>query len=453
MAEQPIHLVDAGASQVAYLPSAAAVVSGLPRIGPVPGNKPSQVLPKEALQAAQGGVIPWGESNDLPQKIILQASKSTIIPRALTDTATLWRGGGLIASADEESVKMVADREIKQFLGSISMQRYLLEACLDMAWWWNCFPEFILSRDRKKIVQLHNNETADCRWAKPNKNGELDTVLINADWANGASADDEATIRIPAVNPYRYDLVDWIRSQKNVYKYVYPISFPSPGKAHYQLAAWDSARSSGWLDVLEAIPLFKKYGLQNQMTLRYHIEVPSEYWEKVYGDKWRNATDEGKKIIRDEFLKGLMDSLTDVKNAHKAVLTESWIGYGTDTTPRGIIINVLDDKIKDGKYNLDMAEGTSHLLYALGVDPTLFGFSSAGVNSTNGGSNKREAFWIFLSKAGPYRDRILEPLRIVAEYNGWYDRYPDLTFSFKDTILTTLDTGASTAEVTTPAAK
>ncbi|NID13779.1 hypothetical protein [Fibrivirga algicola] len=452
MAEQPIHLVDAGASQVAYLPSAAAVVSGLPQIGSVaPGKAPSQVLPKDTTQGT-GDLIPWGESNDLPQKIIAQASKSTIIPRALTDTAALWMGGGLIAAADEESTKMVPDREIRQFMRSIAMQRYLSEACLDMAWWWNGFPEFILSRDRSRIVQLHNNETADCRWAKPGKNGELNTVLINADWANGARADSAETIRIPAVNPYRYDLVDWIRSQSNVYKYVYPISFPSPGKAHYQLAAWDSARSSGWLDVLEAIPLFKKYGLQNQMTLRYHIEVPSEYWEKVYGDKWRNATDEGKKIIRDEFLKGLMDSLTDVKNAHKAVLTESWIGYGTDTTPRGIIINVLDDKVKDGKYNLDMAEGTSHLLYASGVDPTLFGFSSAGVNSTNGGSNKREAFYIFLAKAKPYRNRILEPLRVVAEYNGWYDRYPDLTFSFNDEYLTNLDTGASTKEVVTPTA-
>ena len=89
MTEQPIHLVDAGAAQVAYLPTAGAVVSGLPRIGPVPGTAPSQVLPKEAAQSGMGDLIPWGENNDLPQKIIAQASKSTIIPRALTDTAAL----------------------------------------------------------------------------------------------------------------------------------------------------------------------------------------------------------------------------------------------------------------------------------------------------------------------------------------------------------------------------
>jgi hypothetical protein len=42
---------------------------------------------------------------------------------------------------------------------------------------------------------------------------------------------------------------------------------------------------------------------------------------------------------------------------------------------------------------------------------------------------------------------LLEPLDFVAEYNGWKERYPGLTFKFRDTILTTLDTGAGTKPV------
>ncbi|MEZ0485434.1 hypothetical protein [Fibrella aquatica] len=446
--DQPIHL-NAGGT-VAYLPTAKAVVSGLPQIGTSAVFRPTQPPVKLANQPGDNELIYWGENNSFPQDVVKTASKSTIIPRALTDTATLWMGGGVIASADEESTTMVNDPEIKAFLRSVATKRYLLEANLDMAWWWNGFPELILSRDRKKIVQLHNNETADCRWGRANARGELDTVYVNANWPEARATDPETT-KIKALNPYRYDRAEWLRGQPD-YKIIYPISFPSPGKAHYQLAAWDAARSSGWLAVLEAIPQFKKYGLQNQMTLRYHIEVPTEYWEKVWGSKWTNATEQEQLKLRDEFLADLMDRLTDVKNANKGILTEKWTGFGNDNREMGIVINVLDDKARDGKYNLDMAEGTSHLLYALGVDPTLFGFSSAGTNSTNGGSNKREAFWIMLAKAKPYRDRVLEPLELVAEYNGWYERYPDLTFNFKDTILTTLDTGGSTQAVTTPAA-
>ena len=184
------------------------------------------------------------------------------------------------------------------------------------------------------------------------------------------------------------------------------------------------------------------------MAIRYHIEVPADYWPRVYGELWTKADQSGKMALRDSFLLDLTNSLTGVENANKGILTDKWKdNQGNDV---GIVINILDDKTKDGKFNEDYSDGLANLLYALGTDPSLFGFQSKDMQRS-GGSDKREAFWIFLSKSKPYRDRVLEPLMFAAEYNGWRKRYPNLHFKLRDTLLTTLDTGKSTVDVKTPA--
>lgn len=432
--------------RVALMPAASAVVTmrGLPNLQL--GATPTLAVQKPALAPGNADITYWGESNDYPQKIIELANKSTIIPQALTDKAALWVAGGIMATPDRNSNVEVDDQEIYDFLNMETTQLYMLECAHDLSWWWNGFPEFILSENRLKILQLHNNETAHCRWGRMDeKTGALNWVYHNANWPD-ANVSDKETTRIPALNPYRFDRVDWVRNGKD-FKYIYPLSFPSPGRATYQLAAWDAARSSGWLDYLAAIPQFKKYGLINSMSLRYHIEVSEDYWPKVYEERWEKADNAGKMAIRDEFLDGMVKSLTNAENAGKAILTDKWKDHNGED--QGITINVLDDKTKDGKYNEDYSDGQANLLYALGTDPSLFGFQSKDIQRS-GGSDKRQAFDIFIAKSTPYRARILSPLRFIAEYNGWTKRYPRLSFKFRDTLLTTLDTGAPTKPNNTP---
>jgi hypothetical protein len=129
-------------------------------------------------------------------------------------------------------------------------------------------------------------------------------------------------------------------------------------------------------------------------------------------------------------------------------MTDKWLDH--NSKEQGIVINVLEDKSGESKYNEDYSDGQANLLYALGTDPSLFGFQSKDIQRS-GGSDKRQAFDIFIAKSTPYRSRILSPLKFIAEYNGWTKRFPRLTFKFRDTLLTTLDTGGSTKPEKTPA--
>ncbi|UHG93439.1 hypothetical protein [Spirosoma oryzicola] len=443
-----VTLNDAG--NIALLPAARAVVSlkGFPTVKGTPtspaelGVMPTEPVKRRMLSPGDDKITFWGEGNDYPQKIIELASKSTIIPQAIADKAALWVAGGVMATASLNSDEEIDDDEIYNFLTDTTFERYLLEASVDMGWWWNGFPEFCMSRDRKKINQLHNNETAYCRWGRMDeRTGALDKVYLNANWPE-ATADDADTELIRAISPYRSDRIEWVRGQKDP-KFIYPLCFPSPGKSYYQLPAWDAVRTSGWLDYLASIPQFKKFGMVNKMALRYHIEVPEEYWERVYGERWTESNFDAKRAIRDEFLKGMTESLTNVENANKAILTDKW--FDDNKNELGVVIHVLDDKEKDNKYNEDYSDGQANLLYALGTDPSLFGFQSKDIQRS-GGSDKNQAYNIFIAKSTPYRSRILEPLKFIAEYNGWKKRFPRLTFKFRDTVMTPQSTGATTAK-------
>ena len=109
--------------------------------------------------------------------------------------------------------------------------------------------------------------------------------------------------------------------------------------------------------------------------------------------------------------------------------------------------SAVTDSMLDGKYVEDNLEAAANIFYALGVDPTIVGFAGGSKQGArSGGSDKREAYLIALQMMMPMRDMILEPLEFIAEYNGWKARHPNLRFRFRDTILTTLDTGAGTAK-------
>lgn len=444
----PFHYSTSG--DVAFLPAMMAVVSGLPSTTSMQTGQraaPTNPVIRRELMPGDDRIAFWGDGNDFPQQVIQRYNKNPLIPETLDKKAAMWLGGGLMACENEEATTMVPDPEIRAFMTSISTKRYQREQAKDFAWLANGFPEMILSKNREKIVQLHSNETAFCRWGRMNEQtGEMDRVYLNANWPQASSLDPH-TIELPALNPYAWDLEEQIRSGK-FWKYIYPLSYPSIGTTYYQLANHNTIISSEWLSVLEAIPQFKKYAIGNQMSLLYHIEVSEEYWKKVYGDEWINGDFNAKMAIKDRFLTGLNEKLTNVKGAHSSIMTDRWLDHAGNE--QGIKINVLKDIKVDGKFSEDYSDGTALLLYSLGVDPTLVGYASKDIQRS-GGSDKREAFWIFISQSMPVRQVLVEPFEVVASYNGWRKRWPELTFKFRDTALTTLDTGKSTATSATAA--
>lgn len=115
---------------------------------------------------------------------------------------------------------------------------------------------------------------------------------------------------------------------------------------------------------------------ENQITIKFHIKIPREYWEKEYGKAWANGTSAERNSIRSTKISEINQRLVGSQNAGIAFASEFGVSSIDGKTIEGWEIVPIPDKLKDGAYLADNMEATAHLLYALGIDPTLYGFAS-----------------------------------------------------------------------------
>jgi hypothetical protein len=201
-------------------------------------------------------------------------------------------------------------------------------------------------------------------------------------------------------------------------KFIYPCFYRSFNKSYYHLAVWNGIRTSGWLDIANKVPKLKQAIMKNQMTIKYHIVIPDDYFTQRYpsGD----FTKDQRETKRKEVLEDMNSFLSDVENSGKAFVSFAFYNKVKQDYLTGWQINVIDNKLKDDAYLPDSQAANSEILFALGVDPTLLGQGTPGGKLGAGsGSDKREAFWQLNAEMGIYRAVSLEPLYFIRDFNGW----------------------------------
>jgi hypothetical protein len=393
--------------------------------------------------------VPWGSDNLFPQHIIEKVRKSTLIPSTLVKQAHMLQSSGLVYGRvtgydkdGNEEMEYVYDPEVESWMKRTNVKRYLREASLSYHWFYNLFPELVVSRDRKIITSIHSQRPEYCRWQKQNdRSGYVDHCFISANWESSSDVNDKKYVtKVPTIDPY-YDAIDALR-ERNDFKVIYPLSYPSPGTSFYQLAPWTGAVESGWLDVSISVAAWKKALFTNQIGTKYIIEVSTWWWNWQYPG-FDQMNHEEKKKIQDNELDMFEKFMTGPENNGKSIMTTYQSDPIRGTKYDGWAITPIPNPIKDGMHNEDSQEASSHLLYALGWDPTLTGPVPGKTGMGAGaGSDKRVASEIYLSMIEPNRDVVLEPLQFIFDYN-WPDR--NYKLKFRNARVTTLDQGKGLA--------
>ncbi len=368
----------------------------------------------------------WGEDNLFPQNVIADAEFSTLIQPTLEWKASALFGGGIQYGFKEvkpdgtiKRTPKIDDPIVNEFFRRTNINRYLRESITDLYWFYNPFPSVMMSRDRKNVAMLKRNDASFCRWQKQNPNtGLIDNCYLSARWNFGSGTSSEFVTQIPTIDPY-FDPAYTVR-QRDEFQYIYPLSFPTPGKTYYSLAAWNTIRTSKWFELMKQIPIFKNAIIENQASIKYHIEIYTWWWEWKYPD-WQSLGKEEKRKLREAELKNFNDVLTGSANAGKTLMTAARIDNG-EVKP-GWKITAIDNKIMSGSYIEDSQEGSTHFLYALGVDPTLIGQAPGKGMGAGSGSDKRVAFNLYLQNCHMHESIILEPLYFVRDYNHWDPNY------------------------------
>ncbi len=422
--------------KVVYLPAANA-------IGKLPGTKPAGVSPsapvKETDQYGEK-IAAWGTDNQFPQKVLKECETDTIVPTTLRFMARALYGAGLTVGKvidyrddGSEIFKPIRFQPWLDFARRSNINRYLIEACNDFYWFYNVFPELILTKDRSEIYSLNCQEASYCRWEKQDSAGLVRNCYIHGNWENYPSEKD--CTKVAVIDPYD-NPTESTRNRKDAWKYIYPVSYPSPGKTYYQLAHWNGLRSSGWLEYAKAIPEIKKNYSVNSIAISMVVEVADWYWSWKYPD-WEDKPADQEKRMQETY-QAFNDFIAGKENAGKTLFLPVKTHPESFEPFPGWKISPVDKGSKENRFIEDSNEPSSHLLYALGVDPTIIGMTPGKSLGAGSGSDKRVAFNVYVSLCQADRDAILEPLYFIRDYNGWD---PELEFRFKYPMITTLDKG------------
>lgn len=429
----------------------------------------------------------WGEDNRFPQNIEQQMAYCSVGKFGLDWKARrLWANGiipGRVTGYKDDGSEIFApldrskEKAIYDFIENRKMYRFWMEYLQDWTWYANCFPEAILSKDAKSIAGWVHQESCEARYKQMNQSGIIDTVYLSKFW--GAAKDQfvkfdpKKAVKGLSENPSNPDMIDpkfikkldcvdmynpveslqeiatKLRNTKGLSGFksaIFPVNYPSVNKTYYQLAAWDGARLSGWVEIASKIPALLKALFNKAFRLRYHIEVPENYFSKKYGQEvWNGMDDRQQSIARKKLLEEMDNFLSSEENAFKSFISFFEI-TSTDKTEFGRIkITEIPDKSNLDKEMITQSAADHQILVAMGEDPTLSGAGSIGSGQQrSGGSDKREGFLIYEANLNLERNVMLEPLYLTRDFNGWDS---DIVFRISSTILTTLDTGAGTKKI------
>lgn len=438
----------------------------------------------------------WGEDNRFPQNIEQQMAFCGVGKSALDWKAkALWGSGiipGKITGYEEEGKKEIFQpldrtryKDVYKFIENRRMYRFWLEYLQDWTWYFNCFPEIILSKDCKTITGLVHQESCDSRFKQMNDKGVINTVYLSKLW--GAARDQYAKFDpkkgMPGLlqNPNRLTEVDNIyvkaldcidmydpvtslkkigeklkgRSANALRSAILPVNYPSVNKTYYQIPYWDGARLSGWVEIAVKIPSLLKQLYNKAFRIKYHIEVPETYFAKKYGpEKWEGMDEKKQMDARKELLKEMDKFLTNTDDDSLKSFISFFDVDPIDKKEYGHVkITAVEDKTSIDKELLASSAANVEVLMAMQVHPSLFSAGMTGSMYRSGGgsgSDIREAFLVYNALLNLERNVMLEPLYLVRDYNrevGGVDIWEDdIVFRIRDTVLTTLDQGKGTTK-------
>lgn len=444
-----------------FLPGAraAVVLTDSRSMFAKPESQPINVTVKDKKLR---GVVPWGANNILPQEIIDKVAKSPDMSTGMLFNVQVAYGQGVVAcryeldeTGNKKLVPVTDNKEINDFFEQNDINGYLLEQLTDLNFFYNVFPEIILNQEdpgQRKVIYLSSKEAAFSRWEEMNpETGKIEHHFYSAKWPDGIPTEKEVEVT-EVLDPHRpaVDLLQRIgrepRADTNikddrVFRYIVPVTFPTPSRPYYRKPYWYSIIESGWYDFAVAIPEFKKYLISNGMTIKYIIYLEDHYFDDIFAREGIKDPEKQRERIKKEY-DDLNKYLTGMKNTGKSMVSFYKASPDGKKLYR-IEIQVVENKFKGGEYLEDSGEVSNMIAYTLGVHPSLIGAVPGKNSGSFSGTDKRELFIIKQALLQPIRDRILRPLYLIKKINGWPE---DIEFAIPNITLTTLDKNKTGSE-------
>lgn len=404
--------------------------------------------PKSSFFVGKKEFVCWGDSNKLPDEMVRVIGSTGVLSTAIGFKTRTSFGQGVLPMKlegynDKGEPKFVAfgNKELSDYFNSYVFRNYITQSFRDLFKFGNSFPIFYFNKDGK-IVSLVNRNARHCRVSR-NKQ----FICVYPDFRK--SEPDEKTAEVIYMLNEDDPFLDFERLKAAGKLKGQPIAFPRlknyySNNDYYGVPDWDAAWKSGWVDIAHKIPAFLAQSYANAMSLMWHIQVPASYWEKNFPEeKYENPT-QREEAIRD-FMDGLEDSLCGEENVSKALFTDFETSLsGKDI--EGWKITRLENEIDAKERLTTSAAANSEILFSMMINPSVFGAGMPGgsyAGNSGSGSDIRESFMVSVITTYIEKQQVLDPVMMMMRDKG----FEDLVLKYKETILTTLNTGNAKEDI------
>lgn len=392
----------------------------------------------------------WGKDNNLPQNVLDVIGKNTISSRCLSfsiDTAFgkgiqygNWNNiNGLDVFERRTDIKV-----INQFMIDNTINTFLGELLTDIIYWNTAYTEFITNRKQgtqKKIVEINHIDTYFSRLSEMNELGDIEKHIYSSKWntknnkTNAKKEDFIISDLLDRTRPINDILIrcgkkpnnQGIISDENINRYIINLFLAYPGRVYYPRADYYSAIDSGWIDFSNNIPKYKAFIMQNQATLKYHIQLPHKYFDNIYARE-NITTEEDKAARRKKEIEIFDNFIKRPENSGKSIIT-MYYSNPDGTKSNEVIISPIKSELQGGEYIDDSHEASAQIYTAHGVHPGLIGVVPGSSSDSISGTDKHILIKIQQALLRRVRDLALKPLYLVKRFNNWPD---DIDFHIPD---------------------
>lgn len=404
---------------------------------------------RESLMIGDERVLSWGKHNEFPTKAAKIISSTSVLNTGLKFLRELTVGQGLfpchVTGYDDkgnEILEGVTDKRVLNIVNPRMVRRYLEKVSRDYFKFGVAATALTPSLEGN-IVGLQPINMLYTRFSVPSKMGAM-KAFVSGEWPKGPATESEMQ-KFDVLMDYDPDYhLELLKKNGKLKKpVVFAIRDSWSNNDWYGEPVWLPAYVLGWVDIAQQVPIFLKKAYENQITWKWHIQIPFSYWEKQYPreDK-RYDTPEKRQVAINKKMDEIEQNLCGVKNAEKPLFTHYGINEANGRTEEEWKITALDNKYKGGDNLVTSAAANSEILFALMVNPNVLGAGMPGGTyaGNQGGSNIREAFLVNIANAWIDRQNFVDPVYTILRSQG----IDDVDLRFRNTVLTTLDSGAGT---------
>jgi len=375
-----------------------------------------------------------------------------VLNTGLKFTRNFTLGQGIFActvtdfdESGNEVISRVKDKSLITFANSRLVRRFMSKALRDYLKFGCAFVQVIMNGDGSKMVGINTINAKYCRLSIADQNGVIQKCVVSGKWPDSPGQDQFQVFDVlDEYDPFA-DLQRRRWAQKTVGKsFIFVIRDSWGSGEYYSSAIWWAAYLAGWIDIAKKVPSFLKKAYENQITWKWHIQIPYAFWDKQF-PAIQFATTELRKAAIESYMDSIESNLCGTDNADKPIFTFFDINPQNGKAEEQWIIKPLENKLSNEQNLVTSAAANSEIMFSIMVNPNVLGAGMPGGTyaGNQGGSNIREAYLVNIANCWLDRQDLLDVLELFIRYNGAGE---DVEWRFRNTILTTLDTGSGTTK-------